>query len=120
MKACSVILSALLLIPWFPAIAESCDAEVVLEQANQDDDGWVVSEFTVLVANCKRSQGTFDYTIYWTDEDGEAGKPIQRVGNWTVQDTDQRIQVTERDQLVDNQELQVVEAGDTLTCVCHD
>lgn len=104
----------------FPSAAENCDADVELEKATQADDGWVTSEFVVLVTNCNRSQGTFDYTIYWTDNGGESGKPIRRVGNWGVQDTSKIIYVTERDLLVDGQTLKVVEPGESLTCVCHD
>jgi hypothetical protein len=101
-------------------MAESCDADVELLTATQDADGWVISTFNIELSSCNRSKGTFDYIIYWIDDDGESGKPIKRVGNWGVQDTSQAIQVTQEDKLVDGQTLQVVKAGPVLTCVCHD
>lgn len=110
-----------LLSPIFTAArAEACDAEVTLVSSTQDDDGWVSSTFNVALSDCNRSQGDFNYTIYWIKDDGESGKPIRLVGNWGVEDTSDDVQVTLRDKLVDGQTLQVVEAGDTIRCVCHD
>lgn len=118
----SFIAIAIFLLSLFstPSIAESCEAEVVLEDATQDDDGWVNTEVTVLVSNCVRSQGTFNYTIHWADADDESGKVIRSVGNWGPQATDQVIQVTERDKLAADQLLDRIEVEEVSTCVCFD
>lgn len=116
-----VVICALLVVGWtLTTRAESdCNADVYLSDPVDEGNGHLAIEFEIIVDDCDRCSGKFDYTLVLLDEDGEI-REWKRGGHWPIQDSDAPFATMEYVNVSSDESLQDVVDIEAVACACTD